>query len=153
MKKVSFIFAILLLLMSLISCGAKQKGDLPAITENESLGIAGTNVMQITPEQALNIVKAILSDKSNFEDIEYELYENRHIEGNEYIVVHSYTQQPIFNDSGNTEYYQQYTVNWFYIDKNTGEVFVENYVDKEGSELIVYENIDDIDEMQRSTEK
>ncbi|MGN1081955.1 MAG: hypothetical protein ACI4SJ_00280, partial [Candidatus Avispirillum sp.] len=76
--------------------------------------------------------------------IEYELYEGRHVEGNEYIVVHSYTQQPIFNDSGEVEYNQQYTVGWFYVDKNTGEVFVENYVNKDGSELISYENTDEM---------
>lgn len=148
MKKVSIFLAVLLLLLALTGCGAKQKDGIAADTGHESSGVADVNGEQINPEKALETVRALLSDKPYFEDIEYELYEDRHVEGNEYIVVHSYTQQPIFNDSGEVEYNQQYTVGWFYVDKNTGEVFVENYVNKDGSELIPYENKDVSDEMQ-----
>lgn len=148
MKKVSLFLTVLLLLLALTGCGAKQKDGIAADTGHESSGVADVNGEQINPEKALETVRALLSDKPYFEDIEYELYEDRHVEGNEYIVVHSYTQQPIFNDSGEVEYNQQYTVGWFYVDKNTGEVFVENYVNKDGSELIPYENKDVSDEMQ-----
>ncbi|MGM9636144.1 MAG: hypothetical protein ACI3YE_08350, partial [Candidatus Avispirillum sp.] len=137
-----------LLLLALTGCGAKQKDGIAVDTGHESSGIADVNGEQINPEKALETVRDLLSDKSYFEDIEYELYEGRLVEGNEYIVVHPYTQQPIFNNSGEVEYNQQYTVGWFYVDKNTGEVFVENYVNKDGSELIPYENTDEGDEMQ-----
>ena len=148
MKKVSIFLAVLLLLLALTGCGAKQKDGIAADTGDESSGIADVNREQVNPEKALEAVRALLSDKPYFEDIEYELYEDRHVEGKEYIVVHSYTQQPISNDSGTAEYNQQYTVGWFYVDKNTGEVFVENYENKDGSELIPYENTDESDEMQ-----
>lgn len=104
MKKVSIFLAVLLLLLALTGCGAKQKDGIAADTGDESSGIADVNREQVNPEKALEAVRALLSDKPYFEDIEYELYEDRHVEGKEYIVVHSYTQQPISNDSGTAEY-------------------------------------------------
>lgn len=82
----------------------------------------------ITPETAIEKCRNAASSKHNNEQIEFYLTERTVVDKKEYTRVQAYTVQPIVSEQGTIAYYQQYTIGWFYVDAESGELFVDDLV-------------------------
>lgn len=135
MKKIELLF---LLIFVICICGCSHIDNTNVI---DTIGDRDNNTF-VSEEHAISIVKSLLDEQYD-SSIVCEVDHISTIEDNEYYFIHAYCigTQPVDIETGNVS--MMFTIGWYYVDKSTGEVYIEN-TDKQMNQVLVpYRKIGD----------
>lgn len=129
MKRIG-LFALLIIVICMYGCNHINNANVTDTT------VDNTNNNAIVSEaNAISIIKNLLAEQYD-SSLVCELDHISTIEETEYYCIHAYCTgtQPVDTETGDV--YMTFTVGWYYVDKHTGEVYIEN-IDKNVDQVLV----------------
>lgn len=128
MKKIG-LFALLIIVICMYGCNRINNANITDTTvDNDTIAL-------VSEANAISTIKNLLAEQYD-SSLVCEVDHISTIEGTEYYCIHAYCTgtQPVDTETGDV--YMTFTVGWYYVNKSTGEVYIEN-MDKNVDQVLV----------------